>query len=225
MLNPPWPGFTSSVSCRSAATTRGGAHPPCIDNGVQAEVFHAVLIAALIGLAIVLADWLVNTFETMVVGRNGERLLYILRVKLFAHLQRLGLDFYERELSGRIMTRMTTDVDAFSNLLQTGIIQALVSIMSFFGVLVVLGILSWQHRRAATDSAVAQRHTASLTELPSRADADRSRQVTPQRVSPSLCAKSRVQSCARFARLDRSPPLLAPCPRSKLAPISRSVPH
>ena len=42
------------------------------------------------------------------------------------------------------MTRMTTDVDAFSNLLQTGIIQALVSMSSFFGVLIVLVVLSWQ---------------------------------------------------------------------------------
>ena len=58
----------------------------------------------------------------LVVGRNGERLLYTLRVKIFAHLQRLGLDFYERELSGRIMTRMTTDVDALSSFLQTGLI-------------------------------------------------------------------------------------------------------
>ena len=41
-----------------------------------------------------------NIAETIVVGRNGERLLYTLRVKIFAQLQRLGLDFYERELSG-----------------------------------------------------------------------------------------------------------------------------
>ena len=55
-----------------------------------------------------------------VVGRTSERLLYTLRVKTFAHLQRLGLDYYEREMSGRIMTRMTTDVDALSAFLQTG---------------------------------------------------------------------------------------------------------
>ena len=60
--------------------------------------------------------------QTVVVGRTGERLLYTLRVKIFAHLQRLGLDYYEREMAGRIMTRMTTDVDALSPFLQTGLI-------------------------------------------------------------------------------------------------------
>ena len=113
-----------------------------IDNGVQTKVFHAIVVVSLIGLAIVLADWVVNIAETMVVGRNGERLLYTLRVKLFAQLQRLGLDFYEREMSGRIMTRMTTDVDALSTFLQTGLITMVSSVLTFFGVLAALLIIN-----------------------------------------------------------------------------------
>ena len=113
-----------------------------IDNGVQAKAFHAIVVVSLIGLAIVLADWLVNIAETMVVGRNGERLLFTLRVKLFAQLQRLGLDFYEREMSGRIMTRMTTDVDALSSFLQTGLVTMVSSVLTFFGVLAALLIIN-----------------------------------------------------------------------------------
>src|SRR6202050_3741304 len=115
-----------------------------IDQGIQTKVFHAIIVVSLIGLAIVLADWVVNIFETMVVVRNGERLLYILRVKLFAQLQRLGLDFYERELSGRIMTRMTTDVDALSTFLQTGVVTMVSSVLTFFGVLAALLIINLQ---------------------------------------------------------------------------------
>ena len=113
-----------------------------IDNGVETKVFHAIVVVSLIGLAIVLADWVVNIAETMVVGRNGERLLYGLRVKLFAQLQRLGLDFYERELSGRIMTRMTTDVDALSTFLQTGVVTMISSVLTFFGVLAALLVIN-----------------------------------------------------------------------------------
>ncbi len=113
-----------------------------IDQGVETKVFHAILVVSLIGLAIVLADWLVNIAETMVVGRNGERLLFTLRVKLFAQLQRLGLDFYERELSGRIMTRMTTDVDALSSFLQTGLVTMVSSVLTCFGVLAALLIIN-----------------------------------------------------------------------------------
>ncbi|HET9967015.1 MAG TPA: ABC transporter ATP-binding protein [Streptosporangiaceae bacterium] len=113
-----------------------------IDRGVETKVFDVIVVVSLIGLAIVLADWVVNRAETMVVGRNGERLLYSLRVKLFAQLQRLGLDFYERELSGRIMTRMTTDVDALSSFLQTGLVTMVSSVLTFFGVLAVLLIIN-----------------------------------------------------------------------------------
>jgi ATP-binding cassette subfamily B protein len=113
-----------------------------IDHGVAEKVFHSVVTVSLIGLAIVLADWVVNVFETMVVGRNGERLLFTLRVKLFAQLQRLGLDFYERELSGRIMTRMTTDVDALSTFLQTGLVTMVSSLLTFLGVLAALLIIN-----------------------------------------------------------------------------------
>ncbi len=115
-----------------------------IDNGVESKVFHAIVVVSLIGLAIVLADWVVNIAETMVVGRNGERLLFTLRTKLFAQLQRLGLDFYEREMSGRIMTRMTTDVDALSSFLQTGLITMVSSVLTFFGVLAALLIINLQ---------------------------------------------------------------------------------
>src|SRR6201982_2539619 len=90
------------------------------------------------------ADGLVNRAETMVVGRNGERLPVPLRVKMFPQLQRLGLDFYEREMSGRIMTRMTTDVDALSTFLQTGLVTMVSSVLTFFGVLVALLIIDLQ---------------------------------------------------------------------------------
>jgi ATP-binding cassette, subfamily B, bacterial len=130
-------GLDAAANLALPALVRGG-----IDQGVQARAFGTVAAMALIGLAVVFGDWLVNIAETMVVGRNGERLLYTLRVKIFAQLQRLGLDFYERELSGRIMTRMTTDVDALSTFLQTGLIQMLSSLLTFAGVLVAMLIIN-----------------------------------------------------------------------------------
>jgi ATP-binding cassette subfamily B protein len=113
-----------------------------VDNGVLAKEFRPIIVVALIGFAIVSADWVINVIQTNVVGRNGERMLYTLRVKIFSHLQRLGLDFYERELSGRIMTRMTTDVDALSTFLQTGLITMVNSVLTFTGVLIALLIIN-----------------------------------------------------------------------------------
>ncbi len=109
-----------------------------IDHGVESKTLHAVIFAAVAGLAIVTADLLVNMAQTQVVGQTGERLLYTLRLKIFGHLQRLGLDFYERERAGRIMTRMTTDVDALSNFLQTGLISMVSALLTVVGVMTAL---------------------------------------------------------------------------------------
>jgi ATP-binding cassette subfamily B protein len=115
-----------------------------LNKGVEQHVQSAVWIASALYLVVALIDWGVTWGYMRYTGRTAERLLYALRIRIFAHLQRLALDYYDRELSGRIMTRMTTDVDAFAQLLQTGLVTALVNIMSFVGVLVVLLILCWQ---------------------------------------------------------------------------------
>ncbi|SDG52321.1 ABC transporter ATP-binding protein [Klenkia brasiliensis] len=112
-----------------------------IDRGVSADSLAVLLVISALALAVVVADWLVTIGATRLTGSTGERLLYTLRVKTFAQLQRLGLDYYERELGGRIMTRMTTDVDALSAFLQTGLTTAVVSLLTLVGVLVALLLL------------------------------------------------------------------------------------
>nr|BFD84716.1 ABC transporter ATP-binding protein [Streptomyces sp. Xyl84] len=112
-----------------------------IDQGVTRMALGAVWTASLLGLLAVLVQWAAQTGETRMTGRTGERVLYTLRLKIFAQLQRLGLDYYERELTGRIMTRMTTDVDALSTFLQTGLVTAFVSVVTFFGIMVALLVI------------------------------------------------------------------------------------
>ena len=109
-----------------------------IDAGVVGRSGGALQLAALLGLAVVAVDWLVISAQTVLTARAGERVLYALRVRSYSHLQRLGLDYYERELAGRIMTRMTTDVDALSTFLQTGLATAVVSVITVVGISVVL---------------------------------------------------------------------------------------
>ncbi|ALC23094.1 ABC transporter ATP-binding protein [Streptomyces pristinaespiralis] len=112
-----------------------------IDEGVEQVALGAVWAASLLALATVLVQWAAQIGETRMTGRTGERVLYSLRLKIFAQLQRLGLDYYERELTGRIMTRMTTDVDALSTFLQTGLVTAFVSVVTFFGIMVALVVI------------------------------------------------------------------------------------
>ena len=112
-----------------------------IDRGVSRGSLATLLGLSGLALVVVLGTWLVSRAALLVTGRTGERLLYLLRVKTFAHLQRLGLDYYEREPAGRIMTRMTTDVDALSNFLQSGLTDVVVSALTVVGVVIALLVM------------------------------------------------------------------------------------
>ncbi|GAB16930.1 putative ABC transporter permease/ATP-binding protein [Gordonia effusa NBRC 100432] len=110
-----------------------------IDSAV-AQHLDQMAIAVGIGVALVIGDWICGAALIMASTRAGERMLFGLRVRSYAHLQRLGLDYFERELSGRIMTRMTTDIDALSTFLQTGLTSAAVAVLTLAGVSVALVI-------------------------------------------------------------------------------------
>ncbi|WP_296106032.1 ABC transporter ATP-binding protein [uncultured Corynebacterium sp.] len=109
-----------------------------IDAGVGNKDTGALVTATVLGLIIVVAAWVASTINTILTSRAGERLLYGLRLRSFAHVQRLGLDYFETTQSGRIMTRMTTDIDSLSKFLQEGLAQAIVSGATLLGVSIML---------------------------------------------------------------------------------------
>ena len=109
-----------------------------VDRGVVEGSEGVLWTASLVFLTVALGQAVNLWAQQRYTGRTAERLLFALRVRIFAHLQRLGLDYYDREMAGRIMTRMTTDVDALSTLFQQGLINAVVNVLTFAGVAVVL---------------------------------------------------------------------------------------
>src|SRR4029453_9686040 len=82
--------------------------------------------------------------ETLLIAKVGERALLAVRTRLFAHLQTLSLEFYERERTGRIVARMTSDVEALGDLVSTGLVSLVASLVTLSGIAVVLVWLHWQ---------------------------------------------------------------------------------
>ncbi|WP_115684865.1 ABC transporter ATP-binding protein [Corynebacterium senegalense] len=109
-----------------------------IDRGIEPGDTATLWRVGGLALAVVAAAWASEALMTVLSSRAGERLLYGLRLRSYAHLQHLGLAYFERHLSGRIMTRMTTDIDTLSGFLQTGLAQAIVSTGTLVGVAFML---------------------------------------------------------------------------------------
>jgi ATP-binding cassette subfamily B protein len=113
-----------------------------IDHGVRHLDQHALWMATGAFAIVAVLDWITTVGYTLITGRTAERLLYALRIRIFAHLQRMSVDYYDGEMAGRVMTRMTTDVDSLQQLLQTGLVSAIVSMATCVGVFVMMIVLS-----------------------------------------------------------------------------------
>ena len=115
-----------------------------VDDGVAKGSEAVLFVASALYLVVALADMIDEIGETFVTGRVAQRIMLALRIRIWAQIQRLSLDYYESEMAGRIMTRMTTDVDQFESLIENGVLSALVSLVTFVGVGVALVVINPQ---------------------------------------------------------------------------------
>jgi ATP-binding cassette, subfamily B, bacterial len=93
-----------------------------IDDGMEAHKrFGLIVVVALLYLAAIVVSSIGQRLVTEVTGRLAAEVMHDLRVRVFTHLQRLGLDFYTEEKAGVVMTRMTSDIENLQQLLQDGL--------------------------------------------------------------------------------------------------------
>ena len=109
-----------------------------IDDAIIPKNFTVLLWVAVIWIASLFIAAVVSGFRQRYVGRLGQLLVYELRIRVFAHLQRLSLDFFTEEKAGRLMSRMTSDIEALSNLLQSGLVNLVAQTLSL---IFIIGIL------------------------------------------------------------------------------------
>ncbi|HEX6168019.1 MAG TPA: ABC transporter ATP-binding protein [Acidimicrobiales bacterium] len=115
-----------------------------IDQGIKGRS-TATLNAAVVGYVVVaVLAYLTNWWQIALLSRVGEDFLRELRNRVFDHLQRLSMPFYDRSKSGVLVSRMTSDVDSLSELIQNGLAMFVSSALLLVVSLLVLASVSWQ---------------------------------------------------------------------------------
>jgi ATP-binding cassette subfamily B protein len=109
-----------------------------IDKGVAEKDTTVLVTVTAIYLVSIVISVLAGTARIRFTGRLGERLMYQLRLRVFSHLQRLSLDFYTDEKAGRLMSRMTSDVESLSQLFQEGLVNLAVQALTLVVVTAIL---------------------------------------------------------------------------------------
>ena len=111
-----------------------------IDQGIQEGNQGVLLAVALAAIFAVVISAVASGVRVALTGRLASRVMFELRVRVFAHLQRLSLDYFTSEKAGVIMTRMTSDIEALQQLLQDGLVQF--GVQGLTMVIVAIALLS-----------------------------------------------------------------------------------
>ena len=112
-----------------------------IDSGLLEHDSGALDLSAALFLVAAFGAFVFGRLSTFQMARIGETFLRNIRVRVFRHLLDLGLDFFEREKTGRLVARMTSDVDAMQELVQMGLTAFVMNIMLFTGAVLLVARL------------------------------------------------------------------------------------
>jgi len=115
-----------------------------IDDGLIGGDRQVLLIASIVFGALALAIYVFQAASTYTTAWLGQRFMRDLRVRLFSHYQRLSMSFFDKENSGRLVSRMTADMNALTDVLNNGFLIVLQSTLLLIGAVIILFALSWQ---------------------------------------------------------------------------------
>ncbi|HVM69206.1 MAG TPA: ABC transporter transmembrane domain-containing protein, partial [Gaiellaceae bacterium] len=123
-----------------------GLAPPylakvAVDDGIVEGDLRTLTLVVVAFLAAGLATFAFSAAQTYATGWVGERILADLRNRLFRHLQRLSLGFYERNRTGAVISRITNDVEALDQLVTDGVTSLVQNSLLLVGTAVVLFLL------------------------------------------------------------------------------------
>src|SRR2546425_5551785 len=131
------------------AATATALAPPflakyALDDAIRTNGLGRLYLVVGIFLAAGLANWGMTYAQTYLTGWVGERMLADLRSKLFGHLQRPSLGFYERNRAGVIISRLTNDVEALDQLVTDGVSSLVQNTLTLVGTAILLFVLDWR---------------------------------------------------------------------------------
>src|SRR5580700_307322 len=115
----------------------------------ESQAWRGVLIISIVFFGVLVFDFLAQYIQIRIMQRVGQQTMYDMRTEIFRHIQRLPMSYFDRNPVGRLLTRVTTDVDALNDLFAAGV----VTMINDFFLLVVMAVWLFSiNRRLAFDA-------------------------------------------------------------------------
>jgi ATP-binding cassette subfamily B protein len=115
-----------------------------IDDYIASEDLAGLNWIAFLYVLALLAQFVLSYWQTYLMNLTGQRIMFDMRREIFAHLQKLHPAFFDKNPVGRLLTRVTTDVDALNELFTSGVVTVFGDVFMLLGIMIVLILLNWK---------------------------------------------------------------------------------
>jgi ATP-binding cassette, subfamily B, multidrug efflux pump len=115
-----------------------------IDRYIPAGDVNGLSLVAGLYLATLAGSFVLDYAQTWVLQFTGQRIMFDIRMQIYEHLQRLDVRFYDRNPVGRLMTRVTTDVDVLNDLFTSGVVSVFGDLFTLVGIMAMMIWLDWR---------------------------------------------------------------------------------
>jgi ATP-binding cassette, subfamily B, multidrug efflux pump len=115
-----------------------------IDRYIPRRDVTGLSMVAMLYLATLAGSFVLDYVQTWVLQLTGQRIMFDMRMQIYEHLQRLDLKFYDRNPVGRLMTRVTTDVDVLNDLFTSGVVSVFGDLFTLAGIMAMMIWLDWR---------------------------------------------------------------------------------
>jgi ATP-binding cassette, subfamily B, multidrug efflux pump len=115
-----------------------------IDRYIRTNNFAGLYHIAILYSLTLLCVFALSFGQTWLINIMGQKIMYDLRMQIFRHLQRLDVSFFDKNPVGRLMTRVTTDVDALNELFTSGVISVFDDVFTLSGIIISLFVLNFR---------------------------------------------------------------------------------
>lgn len=154
-LRPYWPLVAAALVLTLLTNILISTQPQftqiAVDDYITPRKTDGIGLFALVFFGVFLFRFLFSYVQEILLNNVGQKVMFDLRTELFTKLQRQEVAYYDRNPVGRIMTRLTSDVDALNELFTSGVIDVLGDLVVIFA---IIGIMFWKNWRLAAVSLV-----------------------------------------------------------------------
>lgn len=137
-------GITLSIAVSAMEAVRPYFTKVAVDVNIAQKDPQGLLTTTLLFFGVMVVRGIVQYFNTYLTQWVGQRTIFDLRMEVFEHLQRLGLRFFDRNPIGRLITRVTNDIEVLNEMFSSGIVMVFSDIFTIIGILYFMFSMNWQ---------------------------------------------------------------------------------